>query len=64
MERSRIKDHHLTRHNSNLTTDNIVHNTVVIRKHSDTIGILIHEALLIKFKDPNLNRQKMGNMRI
>ena len=29
----------------------------IIRKHRDTIRLLIHEALLIKFKDPNLNRK-------
>ena len=56
-----IKDHQLTRHNSNLTRENIVRNTVIIRKHRDKIRLLIREALLIKFKDPNLNRQDTGN---
>ena len=50
--------------NSNLTKENIVRNTVIIRKHSDAIRLLIHEAFLIKFKDPNLNRQDTGNTRI
>ena len=59
-----IKDHLLTRHNSNLTRDNILCNTVIIRKHCDTIRLLIHDALLIKYKDPNLNRQDTGNTRI
>ena len=59
-----ITDHHLTRRNSNLTMDNIVRNTVIIRKHGDSIRLLIHEALLIKFMDPNLNRQGTGNTRI
>ena len=40
-----IKDHQLTRHNSNLTRENIVRNTVIIRKHNDTIRLLIHQAL-------------------
>ena len=61
MERLRIIKQ---RHNSNFTRDNIVYNTVIIRKHSDTIRLLIYEALLIKFKDSNLNRQETGNARI
>ena len=32
-----IKDLQLARHNSNLTRNNIVRNTVIIRKHRDTI---------------------------
>ena len=59
-----IKDHQSTRHNSNLTRENIVCNTVIVRKHGDIIRLLIHEALLIKFKDPNLHRQDTGNSRI
>ena len=54
MERSKIgaiKDHQLTRQNSNLKRENIVCNTVIIRKHRDIIRLLMHEALLIKFKD-------------
>ena len=47
-----------------MTRDNIVRNTVIIRKHSDTLRLLIHEELLIKFKDLHLNRQDTGNMRI
>ena len=39
-----IKDHQLARHNSNLTMENIVRNTVIIRKHRDTIRLIINEA--------------------
>ena len=59
-----FKDHQLTRHNSNLTRKNIVCNTVIIGKHGDIVRLLIHEALLIKFKDPNLDRKDTGNSRI
>ena len=58
-----IKEHQLARHQSNLTRDNVVGNTKTLRKHGDTIRLFIHEALLIKFRDPNLNRQDTGNTR-
>ena len=58
-----IKEHQLVRHQSNLTRDNVVGNTKILRKHGDTIRLFIHEALLIKFRDPNLNRQDTGNTR-
>ena len=51
----------LARHQSNLTRDHVVSNTMILRKHSDTIRLFFHEALLIKFRDPNLNRQDTGN---
>ena len=44
--------------------ENIVCNIFIVHKHGDIIRLLIHEALLIKFKDPNLNRQDTGNSRI
>ena len=55
-----IKEHQLARHQSNLTRNN-VGNTMILRKHCDTIRLFIHEALLIKFRDPKLNRQDSGN---
>ena len=58
-----IKEHQLARHQSNLTRDNVVGKTKILRKHSDPIRLFIHEALLIKFRDPNLNRQDTGNTR-
>ena len=64
LENGAIKDHQLTRHYSNLTRESIVCNTVIIRKHRHIIRLLIQEALLIKFRDPNLNRQDIGNSRI
>ena len=59
-----IKDHQLARHSSCLTRDSVVADTTIIRKHNDSVRLLIHEALLIKFKDPNLNRQDTGNAKI
>ena len=59
-----IKDHQLARHCSVLTRANVVANTTITRKHNDSVRLLIHEALLIKFKDPNLNRQDTGNAKI
>ena len=59
-----IKEHQLARHQSNLTRDNVVSNTMILQKHSDTIRIFIREGLLIQFRDPNLNRQDTGNTRI
>ena len=58
-----IKEHQLARHQSNLTRDNVVGNTMSLRKHSDTIRLFIHEALLIKFRDPNFNRHDTDNPR-
>ena len=58
-----IKEHQLARHQSNLTIDNVVGNTMILQKHSDTIRLFIHQAFLIKFRDPNLNRQDTGNTR-
>ena len=51
-----IKKHQLARHQSNLTRDGVVGNTMILWKHSDTIRLFIHEDLLIKFRDPNFNR--------
>ena len=48
-----IKEHQLARHQSNFTRDNVVGNTMILRKHSDTIRLFIHGGLLIKFRDPN-----------
>ena len=59
-----IKEHQLARHQSNLTRDNVVGNTMILQKHSDTIRLFIREGLLIQFRDPNLNRQDTGNTRI
>ena len=50
-------EHQLAKHQSNLTRDYVVGNIAILQKHSDTIRLFIHEVLLIKFKDSNLNRQ-------
>ena len=42
----------------------LLNSTCIIREHRDTIRLLIHETLLIKFNDPNLNRQDTANSRI
>ena len=57
-----LKEQQLARHQSNLTRDNLVGNTKTLRKHSDTLRLFIHEALLIKYRDPNLNRQDTDNV--
>ena len=52
-----IKDHMLGKHNFNIGREQLVNHTEIWRKHSDTFRMLIHEALHIKFHNPDLNRQ-------
>ena len=61
-----IKEHQLARHQLllNLTTDNAVGNIIIFPKHTVSLRLSINEALLIKFRDPNLNRQDTSNTRI
>ena len=57
MVQLRSKDYMLEKHNSNIGREHLVNHTEILRKHSDTFRILIHEALHIKFNNPDLNRQ-------
>ena len=41
-----------------------MHYSTIYSMVHDTIRLLIYDALLIKFEDPNLNRQDTGNLRI
>ena len=59
-----IKKHLSVRHNSIINRENLVNNTEILRKHSDNFRIIVHEALLVTFKNPLLNRQDTGNTRI
>ena len=56
-----IKDHMLQKHNSNIGREHLVNQTEILRKQNDTFRMLIHEALHIKFHNPNLNRQDTGS---
>ena len=56
-----IKDHMLEKPNSNIGWEHLVNHTEILRKHSDTFRMLIHEALHIKFNNPDLNRQDTGS---
>ena len=40
-----------------LSRDDIVSNTKVLHMQNDIFRLLIHEAMLIKFQNPSLNRQ-------
>ena len=59
-----INDHTLSVHRSSLSRANIVDNTKVLCRQRDTFRLLVHEAILIKFRNPTLNRQDTGNTRI
>ena len=59
-----INDHTLSVHRSSLTRLNIVDNTKVLCRQRDTFRLLVHEAILIKFSNPTLNRQDTGSARI
>ena len=59
-----IKDHMLEKHNSNIGRELLVNHTEILRQHSDTFRMLIHEALHIKFHNPDLNRQDTGSTKI
>ena len=59
-----IKDNMIEKHNSNIGREHQVNHTEILRKHSDTFRMLIHEALHIKFINPDLNRQDTGSTRI
>ena len=47
-----------------INPDCVINQTEIFRKHSDTFRMLIHEALHIKFNNPDLNRQDTGSTRI
>ena len=59
-----IRDHMLEKRNSNIGREQLVNHTEILRKHSDTFRMLIHEALHIKFNNPDLNRQDTRSTRI
>ena len=59
-----IKKHIMSQHRSILSRDDIVSNTEVLHMQNDTFRLLIHEAMLIKFQNPSLNRQDTGCARI
>ena len=52
---SLVKPHRA--HRCGLTRENIVDNTIVLCRQNDIFRLLIHEAILINFKNPTLNRQ-------
>ena len=59
-----IKDRMLEKHNFNIGRELLVNHTEILRKHSDSFRMLIHEALHIKFNNPDLNREDTGSTRI
>ena len=59
-----INDHTLSVPRSGVTRANIVDNTKVLCRQRDTFRLLLHEAILIKLKNPTLNRQDTGFTRI
>ena len=50
-----IKEHIPSQRLSILTKDNIVNNAKVLHMKNDTFRLLIHEAMLVKFKNPSFN---------
>ena len=59
-----IKDNMIEKHDSNIGREHQVNHTEILRNHSHTFRMLIHEALHIKFNNPDLNRQDTGSTRI
>ena len=59
-----IKQHMWQEHNMQVTREELVENTSILRHESDTNRLLIFEALLILQKRPGINGQVTGSTRI
>ena len=59
-----ILEHTRNEHDVNLTRENLVKNTKILKTENDTNRLHIYEALLIRKWKPIINNQNTGILRI
>ena len=55
-----IQSHYMDHHDSRTSRASIVHNTTIIKKVNNFNRLTIFEAMLIKLREPLINRQDTG----
>ena len=64
LQNGAILQHALQKHNRRLTRKEIVSSTKARYYENDTNKLEILEALIIRFEDPNVNKQNTGKRRV
>ena len=64
LQNGAIKEHFLEKHKRNITREEIVNYTKIWYYERDVRRLEILESLIIRFEDPELNKQDTGKRRI